>query len=268
MDDFTNDEMLFDDIVTDSLLIELVNKNQAEVFENVVFQGKRRYYIEDLTQRDYSLENTTPYQLEIMGRVIEEHSWGLLLCRTAELLLELFPTVKNKIFDFRCPWSKAAMFTPEQKTNYKMVVDGVYVNCNHTALHSCWFLQDMLDFFEIDKSTVGLLIHRPSSAEPKNVKECIEKRAKKDFAHYICTYYDKTEDYATKTINNIDKYLNPMLKSISKSYTNFFLFDDNATMANYVKKVREKIASDMHFEVKAKKVLNKYLDYLIGFYKE
>ena len=32
-----NDDMLFDDIVTDSLLIELVNKNQAEVFENVVF---------------------------------------------------------------------------------------------------------------------------------------------------------------------------------------------------------------------------------------
>ena len=26
-----------------------------------------------------------------------------------------------------------------------------------------------------------------------------------DFSHYICTYYDKTEDYATKTINNIDK---------------------------------------------------------------
>lgn len=119
-----NDDMLFDDIVTDSLLIELVNKNQAEVFENVVFQGKRRYYIEDLTQRDYSLENTTPYQLEIMGRVIEEHSWGLLLCRTAGLLLELFPVIKSKIFDFRCPWSKAAMFTPEKKLTIKWWLTG------------------------------------------------------------------------------------------------------------------------------------------------
>lgn len=272
MEDFTEESGLFqselEDLVAQELLIELVNSKKAEVFENVVFQGKRRYYIEDLTERDYSLENTTPYQLEIMGKVIEEHAWGLLLCRTAGLLLEIFPNYKDKIFDFRCPWSKAAMFTPEQKTNYKLVVEGVYINCNHTALHSCWFLQDMLDFFQVNKAEVGLLIHRPSSAEPKNVKEYIEKRFKKNFAHYICVNHNKTEEYAQKTISNIEKYLNPMLKTVSKSYTNFFLFDDNATLSNYIKKVREKVVNDFRFEEKAKKLLNKYLDFLIEFYKE
>ena len=62
-----------------------MNAKKAEVFENVVFEGKRRYYIEDLTERDYSLENTTPYQLEILEHVIEEHAWGNLLCKTSEL---------------------------------------------------------------------------------------------------------------------------------------------------------------------------------------
>lgn len=272
MGDLTGESGLFqselENLVAQELLIELVNSKRAEVFENVVFQGKRRYYIEDLTERDYSLENTTPYQLEIMGKVIEEHAWGLLLCKTAGLLLEFLPDYKENIFDFRCPWSKAAMFIPAQKTNYKLVSEGIYINCNHTALHSCWFLQDMLDFFQVDKAEVGLLIHRPSSAEPKHVKEYIEKRFKKNFAYYICVHHNKTEEYAQKTIRNIEKYLNPMLKTVSKSYTNFFLFDDNATLSNYVKKVREKVLRDLRFEEKAKKVFNKYLDYLVEFYKE
>ena len=59
-----------------------------------------------------------------------------------------------------------------------------------------------------------------------------------------------------------------MLKTVSKSYTNFFLFDDNATLANYIKKVREKVFSDMRFDEKVRRVLNIYLDFLMEFYKE
>lgn len=113
-----------------------------------------------------------------------------------------------------------------------------------------------------------MLIHRPSSAGPKNVKEYIEKRFKKNFAHYICVHYNKPDEYAQKTISNIEKYLNPILKTVSKSYTNFFLFDDNATLSNYIKKVRERVMKDIRFEEKAKKLLNRYLDYLVEFYKE
>ena len=118
------------------MLIEALTHQKAEVFENVVFDGTRRYYIEDLTTRDYILENTTPYQLEILGHAIDEHSWVQLLCRVAELLLELFPDYKDKILEFRCPWTKAQMFTLEHKTNYKPIKYELYINCKHTALHS------------------------------------------------------------------------------------------------------------------------------------
>lgn len=104
-----------EELATQALLVELFNAKKAEVFENVVFEGKKRYYIEDLTQRDYSLENTTPYQLEILGHLIEEHSWVHLLCRVAELLLEIFPQFNENILNFRCQWSKTQMFTLEQK---------------------------------------------------------------------------------------------------------------------------------------------------------
>lgn len=255
------------DLIMDTLLVDLVNARKAEIFEDIVFEGKRRYYIEDLTKRDYTLENTTPYQLKILNFAIEEHAWGLLLCKTVTFLLEEFPEYKEKILDFRCPWSKAAMFTKEKGINYKKLDDDLFINCNHTALHACWFLQDILDFFNIDKSTVYFLIHRPSSAEPKHVKDYVERRFKKDFSHYIVIYYDKSDEYAQKVVSNIEKYLNPILQKLSKSYSNFFLFDDVPTLYNYVKKAREYIQFKVDASAKVKNALNKYLDYLIEYYK-
>ena len=77
-----------------------------------------------------------------------------------------------------------------------------------------------------------------------------------------------SEEYANKVVRNIKKYLNPMLGNISKSYTNLFLFDDNATFNNYVKSVREYIATRVRAEDKVKKILNRYLDYLVEYYRE
>lgn len=66
----------------------------------------------------------------------------------------------------------------------------------------------------------------------------------------------------------IEKYLNPMLVKISISYTNLLLFDDNSTISNYIKKIREMVEGNYHFDAKAKRILNKYLDYLVQYYKK
>ena len=170
--------------------------------------------------------------------------------------------------DFRCQLSKTQMFALEQKTNYKPIKNGLFINCNHTALHACWFLQDLLDYFLIDKSTVSFLIRRPSGAEPKKVKEYVESRFKRNFTEYLIARHRKTNEYANKVIHTLEKYLNPMLLKISKSYTNLFLFDDNQILYNYIKKLRETIDCSLKFDANAKKILNKYLDYLVQYYKE
>lgn len=41
----------------------------------IVFEGKRRYYVEDLTERDFSSENTTPHLLKINDYEISENKW-------------------------------------------------------------------------------------------------------------------------------------------------------------------------------------------------
>ena len=125
-----------------------------------------------------------------------------------------------------------------------------------------------ISYIKIDKSSVSFLIHRPSSAEPKKVKDYVEQRFKRNFADYIKIRYQKDAEYADKVIRMIEKYLNPMLIKISKSYINLFLFDDNATASNYIKKIREMIDGNYRMEDKAKKALNRYLNYLQQYYKE
>lgn len=266
-EDKNNHLASFEEEMAAALLIEAFNAKRAEVFENVVFEGKRRYYVENLSERDYTLENTTPYQLEVLNTVIAENAWGLLLCKVVDLLLSKYPKYMDSITSFSCPWTKAIMFSKEIKTNYKPLSGGLFINCNHTALHSCWFLQDILDYFGIDKSKVTFLIHRPCSAEPKRVTEYIEKRFKRGFIDYIVMSYQKSEEYGEKVVKNIEKHLNPILRKVSKSYTNLFLFDDNATLANYVKKIREIVNLSVRYDEKSKRILNKYLNYLSEYYK-
>lgn len=259
---------IFEKEMQRQLLIEALTQQKAEVFENVVFNGTRRYYIEDLTTRDYFLENTTPYQMKIYDVCIEEKTWGNLICRVLELLLEKNSSRLYSICEFRCKWSKATMITLEQRTNYKRVKQGLYVNCNHTALHSCWFIQDLLDYFMVDKNSVYFLIHRPSGSEPKEVKNYIEKRTKRKFSYYLQDKYSKDEGYANKVINNIDKHLNKILKNLSSSYVNFFLFDDKNILYNYSKKVKSVIDSNTKYGNKAKMILKRYLNDILLFYRK
>ncbi len=257
-----------EDLIAETMLIDLFNKKKAEVFKNVVFEGKKRYYIEDLAEKDYNLENTTPYQLDILGHFIEEHAWGRLLCRTTQLLLELYPKYNSEILDFSCNWTKMQIFSNEKRTNFKQIANKLYINCNHTALHSCWLLQELLDFFKIDKANVHFLIHRPSSAEPKHIQSYVEQRFKRNFANYVKIKHNKTEEYTDKMLTRIEKYLNPILAKMSKSYPNLFLFDDYTIAYNYIKKLSYKLSINLSLPTKAKTILNKYLDYMIEFYKE
>ena len=249
------------------LLIEAVNAKKAEIYENVVFEGKRRYYVEDLSIRDYQLENTTPYQLSIKDKIMIATSWGQMLCDMVNYLLEIYPLENETLLDFRSTWTKSAMFAALPKTNHKILSNGLYLNCNHTALHSCWLLQDLLALFSVNISDVTLLIHRPCSAEPSNVKKYIEDRFKKGMVEYLQVDQGLSEQDANAIVTVIARYLNPTLGTISRSYTNFFLFDDAATLYNYVKKVRDKINQSPTFKLEAKKLFNLALDYLVKYFK-
>lgn len=236
-------------------------------FTDLVFDNNSRYYVEDLTLRNYLLENTTPYKIEIFNNVIEESSWGNLLCKISILLLTLYPDKRENICEFKCNWTKSVMFSQSMKTNFKSIFKGLYINCNHTAVHACWFLQDILDFFEIDKSKVLFIIHRPCGSEDTEIKQILKNFFIRGFAYYLITNKNKTLEKAKKIINVIGKHLNPILAGLSKSYNDLFLLNNNMIVINYTKKVRDKLSTISSYSDDNKRILNKYLDYLVAYYK-
>lgn len=237
----------------------------SDILTNVRFNGMKRYYVEDLTQKDYLLENTVPYKITVLGETIEEHSWGNLLCEVVKLLLVRAPKSVEKMLEFRVSWTKKPMFSIDKRTNHKPVQAGLYLNCNHTALHSCWLLGEILDYFQIDKSEVVFLIHRAPSAEPKAAREYFENQVKADLQRYLEDERKITKDEAEKIISCIENELNPMLAKESKGYNNFFLFDEYAYAYNYAKAVSKKVTESL--SIKDRTPLIECLEVLIGFYK-
>lgn len=235
---------------------------------NMKFEGKRRYYVEDLSKRDYILENTTPFRIRINDFFIEDSSWGGLILGIVSHLYEMNPIDVEDLINYRTDWSKAAMFSKENRTNFRRIKDDLYVNCNHTALHSCWFIQDLLSLFGIDISNVELIIHRPPSSEPEEIKLAIETKVKKDFKNYLRLQYDKDDETSYRIISNISDKMNPKLSEISKSYPNFFLFDDYTTYYNYAAKFLERISQSLNIPEKNKRIYQRYISYLTSFYKE
>lgn len=143
----------------------------------------------------------------------------------------------------------------------------MYVNCNHTALHSCWLIQDFLDFYGIDKSKAYLLIHRTPSAEPESARKYFVSKFKEEFALYLSVSQGKSKDSVEKIIFNIEKYMDPIQAKLSRSYDSLMLFEDSTSFANYAIKFIEHIDSDLRMSEKTRSIMKRYVGYLKEFYK-
>ncbi len=131
---------------TSVVLIESIEEYKSDIYDSLLLFGRKRYYIESLNERDYFLENATPYQIKIEDTVLEDGKWISMLSKIANCLFEKFPECIASATSFKCEWTKSAIFTTAPKINHKELECGLYLNCNHTALHSCWLIQDMLDY--------------------------------------------------------------------------------------------------------------------------
>lgn len=233
----------------------------------IIFEGKKRYYVEDLTKRDISLECATPYIFKINDIEFHDSSWVVLIRNLSSYLISISNKDKEDIIHFKTDWSKKMMFSNVEQTNFKKIDDNLYVNCNHGADHSCWFIQDLLDYFDIDKSKVYFLIHRSPFSEPKDCKEYFKNKFKDEFSLLLKEKYFKDDISISKIFFNIDSYMNPILARLSKSYNDFMLFDSQLTFYNYYIKFLEEIESNPRYSEKNKTIMKRYLNYLKEFYK-
>lgn len=234
----------------------------------VKLQRRRRYYKEDLTTRDYALANTTPYSMMFKDFYSNKRSWVALLIDLTNYLCSKNIKSQNELICFHTEWTKADFFSVEKRTNHKLLHNGLFLNCNHTALHACWLIQDLLNFFDIDTNEVEFYIHRSVRNEPQELRVVLENEFKKDFKEFLMVKHDKNDELAEKIISNIEKVLNPKLLNISSTYSNFFMFDDYIMYLNYAGKFEKIIDNDLRIAYKNKQIIKRYLFYLREFYKQ
>ena len=240
-----------------------------ELFDkyNIVLKDKQRYYVESLTERDFSLECSTPYYFSNKAKVIKEKSWVNIIVKIANYLYTEKAIEKETLINYRTSWSKSAMFSVEKRTNFLKIDCGLYINVNHSAEHSVWLIQDLLDLFKINKNDCRLVIKRPPFCEPKEVVDYIEREMHSGFIQFLTDHKKIERERAIKIANNII-ILNKYLAKMSKAYNNFYLFDNVQYLLNYKAKFFKVLPKHVRFSEKQVCLCHMYLDYLTEYYHE
>ena len=244
-------------------LDELFNKY------NIVLNGDERIYAQTLVERDYNLESTTPFCLVIDGFLeLREKAWTRIVKGVAQYLQANYPLPLDELYDYRTQWSKAAVFGPDKfLDNCEYVCEDLYVSVNFTALHSLWFIQDLLKLYKIDLSTCYLLIHRSPIAEPHEVQDAIRKVVKESFTNYLIEEKGKEKEKAIKIVDNF-KYINSVLSKITRSYYDLFLLDSALILSIYKSKILQDYKKYVSWNDKQLAQVKRCLDYFTDFHTE
>lgn len=236
----------------------------------IIYLNGRHYYIEDLSKRDYNLENCLPYYLRIEEEEFFESAWIHLLPIVTNYLIDEFDITKEELLNFKTQWTKSKIFNEEEKINNIKLKNGLFMNCNHTALHSCWLLQDLLKYLDISMLNCRFIIRRNPSAENSEVKKYFKEKHKNEFKYYIINKLNKDTVYYDKCIKGIDN-TEVIFKKIFPTFESFYYFEDYSYYYNYKKKFIEYLEKNNIADPKIisvySKILNIYGDYIKAMYK-
>ena len=224
-------------------------------------------YDVNLFERDYSMESSTPYLFSMYGKDYTKHAWKNFLPEIVDDLFALYPEKEKDALAFRYSWSKKLVFSDKSKSNSMLLKNGLYLDCNNTATHSVWELQDLLNFFGVDLSEVTLKIHRPCGAECREVREYFLKENKDIFRKLLLQIYHYPDERIDKIIDNIDFFCSKLLMKFSKSYDNFFLFDSKVVFKSYSAKVIEHTEKYYFENPKTITKVKRYMSFLDKLYQ-
>ena len=236
----------------------------------IIYFGNQHYYNEDLSRRDYNLENCTPVYFRIGNDEFAETGWINLLPKVANYLIEEYDISKESLMNFKLEWSKAQVFIEKKKVNCIELTNGLHMNCNHTSLHSCWVLQDLMKFCGIHSLSCKLIIKRNPCAEHDEVKEYYKEKHKNEFRSYVLYHLNKDLKYYDSCIKALDS-TEKSFKKLFPTFESLYYFDSYTYYASYVNKYIYHLEQVLRLENKKldqyKKVFKVYSDFLRKEYK-
>lgn len=233
------------------------------------FVGKKRRYRCPVNERRYDLEYTAPVSLKLGGQTVISSAWTDLLTQTVKDLFELYPERKSHILNFKTDWSKQAIFTNDPNvSNHVEIEPGLFFNRNHTALHSCWLLFDLLNYFGINDSSCELIIRRMPAAEPIEIRDKIRGEVKDELRAYLSRHKLFSDEKVDTYIRNID-FLNGEFAKRKSGYNDLYLFDDaNMYGTMKAKFLQELQSSPFGYKEKNMAIARRCLNSLTDFYRD
>lgn len=237
-------------------------------YKVLVFRTER-IYIESLTNRNFDLENTTPYSLLIDNYFeARDRAWTKIIVKALQYLQLNYPRPLEELYSFHTEWSNARVFGPEKFIqNCEFVSDNLFVSVNFTSRHALWFIQDILKLYNIDLSSCYILIHRSPSSEPKPVREYIERVVKAAFRNFLINEKKKSEMSADNIIKSLET-MNKVLAKMSPGYNNLFLFDTALVLSNYKSKLLHEHSKYCVWSDKQITIVKKCLDFYTEFFSK
>lgn len=204
--------------------------------------GKKRYYRIDLRKREYNFEFTSPYILQIGEVKLKETSWSSMVYRLAMFLYESNPKSQQKLISIINDWGRQSVFSDKYKTNYKEFIEGIYINCNHTAVHSVWTIQLLLKEWNVNLEECKMYIHRMPRSEEKEVISYYEQKTIYDFKQYLCLAGKSCKyiEFMVKIIKKINEGICPKLFNRS-GYNNILVIDEFYIFDSMMKELIEHI---------------------------
>lgn len=195
---------------------------------NIFYINHKRYYKIDLNVRSTDFEYSTPYKLKIEDCEIKETSWNRLILKLAKFLNKYNPKTKDELLMIRNDWGKQAVFSMEQKSNYKEFEYGLFINVNHTSVHAVWTIQLLLFEWGINLANCELYIHRQPRGETSEVIEYYTNNNLIKFKEYMGFATSLSSEQIDKVISLL-KLINDKLcpKVFCRSgYNNIFVLDE------------------------------------------
>ena len=228
----------------------------------LVFLNGKRYYSFSLENKRIDLEHSKPFYLKLGDTVLENHCWGGLIQLVCNYFLKRKEIENDNLEKFRVDWSKTHIFLREKRVNSDLpLLNGMFVNTNHTSVHCCWLIREIIMFFEYDITKAVMIIHKQGNVEPKEIKETIINANKEGYKKYLIdTFSGMEESIAKKQIDFLTKADEKFTPYVAKNKKSIFLIDNLLDLWKYRMDLFIFLKEKTNFSEKNTIILRKIVD--------
>ncbi len=207
---------------------------------NIVYYKKRHLYEIDLAKRNYALAKCKPFLLEIKNMKFRQNSWIHLVEDTANYLIQESDKTAEELLLFRVNWTTRPIFILEKRlaAHKGPLINGLYIDVNHTAVHMIFIVQEMIEYFDVSKNDCRLIVYIPHGLEKQEVREYYYQKNKTKMIQFLKLMYQCTSEKIESVFSMISS-LDSHLESMSDIYKSLLLFDSRKEYATAKARIKQ-----------------------------